>query len=103
MQTDKKETEVKNKNGIGVTIEKCPILCVDTNQRSDDAITLEILDPEEYDTDLYIGDGIQLHFSNEQALRFAQQLIECAMQNVDEYFRKTWPDAMDLTNHGAME
>lgn len=86
-----KEIEVENRNGIEVTLRKTPTLLVESKRRSDDIIILEVPDADENDTDLFFEDDMQLHFTNEQALKLAQQLIECAMKNVDKEFMEAYP------------
>lgn len=84
---------VKNENHIEVYLGKVPTLTTDSNgsHRGKDFIVLSIPKVKSYDTDLIQDGNLALTFSNEEALRLAQQLIECAMQNVDEDFEKYFP------------
>ena len=83
--------KVTNSFGIDVELDKRPTLLTPENRRGEDYIDLRIPDFEENDTDLIVGGDIILHFSNEEALKLAQQLIECAMKNVDKEFVEACP------------
>lgn len=85
--------EIANQNKIEIILNKVPSLITDENgnHRGEDAITLHIPNVSDYDTDLIQDDILRLSFTNNQALRLAQQLIECAMQNVDKEFMESFP------------
>lgn len=85
--------EIANQNKIEIFLDKVPSLISDENgnHRGEDAIIIRIPNVEDYDNDLIQDNVLHLSFTNNQALRLAQQLIDCVMKNVDKAFIEAFP------------
>lgn len=87
--------KITNNNHIDITLDKHPTLVTDCDgrHRGKDHIAIVIENVSEYDSDLMPEDDtLVISLSDKDALRLIRQLAICVGKNVDEEFKKFYPD-----------
>lgn len=89
--------KIPNINHIDINLDKYPTLVIDCNgrHRGEDHINIVIDNVSEYDSDLMPEDDtLVISLSNKDALKLIRQLAICVGKNVDEKFKKLYPDVV---------